>query len=61
MSDMYEPYFNDPPLPDDQLPSRYGPPKKTEPEKVKKPVSKVDMDVWKELFKKRGEDEKNME
>ena len=58
---MYDPYFNDPPPPDHFFPSRYGKPKKTKPEKVKKPISRVDMDVWKEVFKKRGEDEKNME
>lgn len=53
MSDMYEPYFNEPPHkrpPDDQLPSRYGPPKKTEPEKVKKPLSDVDIEDWKEQW-----------
>ena len=53
MSDMYEPYFNEPPHkrpPDDQLPSRYGPPKKTEPEKVKKPLTDVDMEDWKEQW-----------
>ena len=58
---MYDPYFNDPKPLDHFFPSRYGKPKKTKPEKVKKPELQGEMDVWEKFFKKDEEEEDNTE